>query len=441
MLLLGTACSAQQRSNFPQAKGMTDEGPGNAAVPTTADRGPQGPQPAGADRPVPKDAPLDPALRNVAATSGRANLTPTPPPGAVETITRFDAPFAMALLPNDDVLVTEKAGRLKLLQNFRWPSTKADINVSDVPGVPAVARGGQGGLLDVAVAPDFAASKTVYLSFAEPRPNGSALALAKATLTVTNHACVRAPCFQSASLKGARVIWRAGSDGPGGQFGAKIAFSPDGRYLFLTSGERQRFSPAQDPDQLLGKIVRLTLDGAVAPGNPFAGKGPVQAMIWTSGHRNPYGLLFTPDGRLWEEEMGPKGGDELNLLEPGRNYGWPIVSNGDNYSGQPIPDQPSRPDLAAPALWWNPSISPGGMAYYQGAMFPQLRGSLLIAALSAEGVAQVRLDGARATPTAFWSMKTRIRDVAVARDGAIWLLEDGGKGAGGRLMRMTPQGQ
>ena len=441
LLLVATACSAQQRSDYPQAKGMTDEGPGNAAVPASAERGPQGPQPAGADRPVPKDAPV-PTIRDVPATTGRANVTPTPPPGDTETIARFDAPFAMAFLPGGDLLVTEKAGRLKLLQNVRRPNAdKAESNVSDVPGVPAVAQGGQGGLLDVAVAPDFATSHTVYLSYAEARPNGSALALARGTLDITNRVCVRAPCFQSASLRQMRVIWRSGSDGPGGQFGASIAFSPDGRYLFLTSGERQRFTPAQDPDQLLGKVVRLTLDGAAAPGNPFAGKGgdTARAMIWTSGHRNPYGLLFTPDGRLWEEEMGPKGGDELNLLEPGRNYGWPIVSNGDNYSGKPIPDQPSRPDLAAPALWWNPSISPGGMAYYAGRMFPKLDGSLLIAALSAEGVAQVRLDGARATPVAFWTMNTRIRDVAVAGDGAIWLLEDGKGDNGGRLMRMTPR--
>ena len=191
---------------------------------------------------------------------------------------------------------------------------------------------------------------------------------------------------------------------------------------------------------MLGKIVRLTLDGRAAAGNPFAGKDSVQAQIWTSGHRNPYGLLFTPDGRLWEEEMGPKGGDELNLIEPGKNYGWPIVSNGDNYSGQPIPDHPSRPDLAAPALWWNPSISPGGMAYYDGAMFPAYRGSLLIGALSGEGLARVTLNGATATPADFWDMGTRIRDVAVAPDGAIWVLEDGEKGAGGRLLRLTPKG-
>ena len=418
LLFAGTACSAQQRNHFPQAQGMKDEGPKRDNGGPVAN-GPQGPQVAGSDRPVPKNAP--PAtVRNVPATSGHANIATSAPPFAVAEIGRFEAPFAMAFLPGGALLVTQKAGQLKLRD--------AKGRVTDIAGVPPVAKGGQGGLLGVAAAPDFASSHAIYLSYAEPGDKGSSgLALARGMLA-------------GARLDDVRVIWRSGSNGPGGQFGAEIAFSPDGKYLFLTSGERQRFTPAQDPQQLLGKIVRLTLDGHAAPGNPFAGKGPVQAMIWTSGHRNPYGLLFTPDGRLWEEEMGPRGGDELNLIEPGKNYGWPIVSNGDNYSGQPIPDQPSRPDLAAPVLWWNPSISPGGMAYYSGAMFPAYRGSLLIASLSAQGLAQVKLDGARATPAAFWDMGTRIRDVAEAPDGAIWLLEDGERGAGGRLLRLTPNG-
>lgn len=168
--------------------------------------------------------------------------------------------------------------------------------------------------------------------------------------------------------------------------------------------------------------------------------GGVEAMTWTSGHRNPYGLVFAPDGRLWEEEMGPRGGDELNLILPGKNYGWPIVSNGDNYSGQPIPDHPSRPDLEAPKLWWNPSISPGGMIYYSGNMFPAYKDSLLIAAMSTPGLVRVTVSGDTATPADFWNFGTRIRDVAQAPDGSIWLLEDGEGGAGGRLMRLTPKG-
>lgn len=402
--MIGTACSAQPQQAAPAAQ-----------------QGPQGPQPAGANAPVPRDAPADPSIRNVPATTGRANLAKTPPPFAVAEIGRFEAPFAMAFLPDGRLLVTEKAGRLML--------RRVDGGAVAVGGVPSVAQGGQGGLLDVAIAPDFAKSRAVYLSYAEPRPNGgSSLALARGTLEDAG---------TTPTLRDVAVLWRAGSDGPGGQYGATIAFAPDGKSLFLTSGERQRFSPAQDPQQALGKILRLTLDGKAWPGNPMYAKGGVQAMTWTSGHRNPYGLVFTVDGRLWEEEMGPKGGDELNLIEPGRNYGWPIVSNGDNYSGKPIPDHPSRPDFAAPVLWWNPSISPGGMIAYSGAMFPQYRGSLFIAALSDESLIRVAVDGARATAKDQWDMGTRIRDVAQAPDGAIWLLEDGGKGAGGRLLRLT----
>lgn len=425
LLLAGTACFAQERNHFPQSQGMKDEGP-KAAATTSPAGGPQGPVVAGSDRPVPKNAPLEPGIRNVPATSGHANIASSPPPFAVAEIGRFGEPFAMAFLPNGDLLVTEKPGALKL--------RLANGTVFTASGVPKVATGGQGGLLDVAVAPDYATSHAIYLSYAEPRPNGgSSLALARATLHTNGDRA-------DPALGDVRVIWRAGSDGPGGQFGATIAFAPDGQSLFLTSGERQRFTPAQDPNQLLGKIVHLTLDGRPAPGNPFAREGGYRAEIYTSGHRNPYGLVFTPDGRLWEEEMGPRGGDELNLIEAGRNYGWPIVSNGDNYSGQPIPDHPSRPDFAAPKLWWNPSISPGGMIYYSGAMFPRLKGSLLIAALSGQGVAHVALDGANARPADFWDMGTRIRDVAQAPDGSIWLLEDGERGSGGRLLRLTPKG-
>ncbi|HEU0067052.1 MAG TPA: PQQ-dependent sugar dehydrogenase [Sphingomonas sp.] len=399
-IALATACSAEQPA------------PTAAVFP---------PQPAEASQPVPKNAPLDAAIKNVPATTGRANLTAIAPTFKVTPIGSFSEPFALAFLPDGRLLVTEKGGALKLRAK--------DGAVATVNGVPSVAAGGQGGLLDVAVAPNFAQSGTLYLSYAEPGAQGSALALAKARLDLTG-----APALRDLS-----VIWRSGSNGPGGQFGATIAFAPDGRSLFLTSGERQRFTPAQDPEQLLGKIVRLTLDGKAWPGNPMYAAGGVRAMTWSTGHRNPYGLVFTPDGRLWEEEMGPQGGDELNLIEPGRNYGWPAVSNGDNYSGQPIPDHPSRPDLAAPKAWWNPAMSPGGMIAYTGAMFPAWRGSLLIAALSDKALIRVKVDGDRATAAEQFDMGTRIRDVAQAPDGSVWLLEDGGRGAGGKLLRLTPR--
>ena len=408
-LLASTACSAE-----PQTQASAS----NVAAPGDVTKGPQGPQVAGSNDPVPRNAPPATA-RNVPATTGRANIALTPPPVAIAEMGQFDAPFAIAFLPDASLLVTEKAGALK--------HRAADGRVSDVGGVPAVASGGQGGLLDVAIAPDFATSRLIYLSYAEPRPNGgSSLALMRARL-------------DGEQLRDGQVIWRAGSDGPGGQFGATIAFAPDGKSLFLSSGERQRFTPAQDPEQLLGKIVRLTLDGKAWPGNPMFKAGGARAMIWSSGHRNPYGLGFAPDGRLWEVEMGPRGGDELNLVEPGRNYGWPLVSNGDNYSGVEIPDHPSRSEFQAPVLWWNPVISPGGMIAYTGAMFPAYRGSLFISGLSSKSLARVAVNGAQARVAEQWDMGERIRDVAQAPDGAIWVIQDGEKGGGGKLLRLTPE--
>lgn len=373
------------------------------------------PDATGQNSRVPRNSPLEPNIVNVPATTGRANLPPSAPPFNVATIGTFDEPFAMAFLPDGRLLVTEKAGRLKL--------RAANGAVVSVTGAPPIAKGGQGGLLDVAVAPDFAASKTIYLSYSEPGADGSALALMRATLD-----------DQANRLSKTEVIWRSGSNGPGGQFGANILFSPDGKYLFLSSGERQRFTPAQDPKQALGKILRLTLDGKAAPGNPMYDQGGVEAMTWSTGHRNPYGMAFTPDGRLWEEEMGPRGGDELNLIVAGKNYGWPVVSNGDNYSGQPIPDHPSKPEFEAPKLWWNPSISPGGTIYYSGTMFSDLKGSLLICAMSDAGLAHITLAGDTATPAHFWDFGARLRDIAQAPDGSIWLLQDEGK-----LVRLTPQ--
>ncbi|MGL4313058.1 MAG: PQQ-dependent sugar dehydrogenase [Sphingomonas sp.] len=355
------------------------------------------------------------------ATTGRANLPPARPPFRVTKIGQFSDPFAMAFLPDGSLLVTEKAGKLKL--RLAGPPSP----VFPTGNVPKVIMGDQGGLLGVAVAPDYATTHHIYLTYSAGSDDAhTELVLARARFfSAGDRADPR--------LDTVEVLWRSGSIGPGGQFGAKIAFAPDGKSLFLTSGERQRFSPAQDPNQALGKILRLTLDGKPWPGNPHYNAGGVRAMTWSTGHRNPYGLVFTPDGRLWEEEMGPRGGDELNLILPGRNYGWPIVSNGDNYSGVPIPDHPSRPDLEAPKLWWNPSISPGGMIVYTGAMFPQWRGNLLIGALSGEALIRIGLNGDKARPLNQWAMGARIRDVAQAPDSAIWLLQDDGA-----LMRVTP---
>ena len=270
------------------------------------------------------------------------------------------------------------------------------------------------------------------------------------------------------SIEGLDVIWRDPLKGRGGQFGAAIAFSPDGQYLFLSVGDRQRMTPAQDPDQTVGKILRLTLDGKPAPGNPNAGKvgantlpliapprntevaktAPVVSTltlttpnlapseIWASGVRTPSGLTFAPDGKLWELEHGPRGGDELNLIEPGKNYGWPLVSYAPNYDGTPIPNPDTRPDLAKPAIYWTPVIAPGNMVFYKGTMFPQWNGSLLIGGMQTQTLSRIKFEGGNQTPAERWDVGHRIRDVAVAPDGALWMIEDSRTGG---VFRVTPK--
>jgi glucose/arabinose dehydrogenase len=331
----------------------------------------------------------------------------------------FDNPFAIAFLPDGNLLVTEKPGHLKL--------RLTDGTVEDVAGVPAVDYDNQGGLLDVALAPDYASSHAIYLSYSEPGDGGSSLALARARLITTG---------SQPKLDGLKVLWHQLPKGDGGQFGAVIAFAPDGKSLFLASGERQRKTPAQDPNQALGKIMHMTLDGQPAPDNPMVDKGGVQALTWTTGHRNPYGLVFAADGRLWENEMGPKGGDELNLIEPGKNYGWPNVSWGDNYDGSPIPKPKAGDGYQMPVLYWVPSISPSGSIIYTGSMFPQWNGNYIVAGMSAQVLVRIVLDGATARKADQWNMNMRIRDIAQAPDGAIWMIQDGDNA---QLMRLTPK--
>ena len=316
-------------------------------------------------------------------------------------------------------------------------------------------------MLGVYLSPQYTKDHSVYLTYSEPGASGSSLALARAQLKLGS---------DTASLEEVRVIWRDGERGLGGQFGAEVAFSPDGRYLFLSVGERQRMTPAQDPNQPLGKILRLTLEGKPAPGNPMAGKtgaatvpiidppgdtekaktapvvrtytfpGPnlTPAETWATGVRTPYGLAFAPDGRLWELEHGPRGGDELNLVEPGKNYGWPLVSYGLNYNGVPIPKPDTRPDLARPVIYWSPVIAPGNLAFYKGKMFPEWNGSGLVSGLSSNALIRLIFDGKGGAKTAErWDLGRRIRDVEVAPDGAVWVVEDAKPGG---VFRLTPPG-
>jgi glucose/arabinose dehydrogenase len=385
-------------------------------------------------------------------SSGPANLPETQPPFAAAEVATFDNPWALAFLSGtNDALVTEKPGRI-------WLVDVGTGQKQPVAGAPKVVYGDQGGLLDVVLAPDFARNGEVYLTYSEPSPNGgSGLALARATLVRDGG---------GARLNGLQVIWHDPAGGEGGQFGAIVAFAPDGKSLFLSSGERQRFTPAQDPSQPLGKILHLTLDGKPVPGNPWTGKlgaatvtvtdppedteaakhatgrqvkwpGPnlTPAETWSLGHRNPYGLAFAPDGRLWEVEMGPRGGDELNLILPGKNYGWPLVSEGKNYNGVPIAKPSSRPDLVPPKLFWVPSIAPTSLLIYSGNMFPQWKGDGFIGALAGKALIHVRIRGDQASKLEQWDMGHRIPFVGQGPGGAVYLLEDG---AGGRMLRLTP---
>ncbi len=372
-------------------------------------------------------------------------------PFTVTQVASFNLPWRIAFLPDGRMLVTEKVGPV-------WLVTQKGEK-TPVANAPAVVAQGQGGMLGVFLSPHYASDHFVYLTYSEPQEGGSGLALARARLTLGKG---------TASLDGLKVIWRDGEGGKGGQFGAQIAFAPDGNSLFLTVGERQRFTPAQDPNQPLGKILHLTLDGRPAPGNPQAGKvgtpsvpvidpprdseaaktapvvrtytfpGPnlTPAETWSMGHRTPYGLAFAPDGRLWELEHGPRGGDELNLIEPGRNYGWPLVSYAPNYDGVPIPSPDTRPDLTKPVLYWTPVIAPGSLTFYKGAMFPQWNGSALIGGMGTKTLNRIVIGGPNAKSAERWDVGHRIRDVEVAPDGAVWMLEDANPGG---LFRVTPK--
>lgn len=363
-------------------------------------------------------ASFGPGAASAQENAGEAPISETQP-FAAAVVAELDSPWALAFLPDGRALVTEKPGKLILLR----PTGEA----LEVSGPPAVNAAGQNGLLDVALSPDFAASGRIYLTYSEPGEGGSGPALARARLVEAEGA---------ARLEEVEVLWRQEPKGGGGHPGAIVAFDPSGEHLFLTVGDRQRMAPAQDPDQALGKVLRLTLDGAAAPGNPWEAEGGVRALLWSTGHRNPYGLAFAPDGRLWSHEMGPQGGDELNLVERGANYGWPEVSYGVHYGGGAIPRHPARPEFKEPALYWTPVIAPAGLTFYQGDLFPDWRGSALIGALAGEGIVRVAFDesgGARQAER--WSLEARVRDVETAPDGSVWAIEDGSPG---RVWRLTP---
>jgi glucose/arabinose dehydrogenase len=350
-----------------------------------------------------------------AASATNAPFTSTP-------VAQFKEPWAMTFLPDGRLLVTEKKGALKVYA--------IGGKAADVSGVPSVAYGGQGGLGDVVLDPKFAENGLVYLSYAEAGDGGTrGAAVARAKLTLDANG--------GGALSDVQVIWRQMPKVSGsGHYGHRLAFGPDG-CLYVSSGERQKFDPAQDMKANLGKILRLNSDGSTPRDNPFADQSGVTAQIWTLGHRNPLGIAFDAQKQLWNVEMGPQGGDELNRVVRGANYGYPIVSNGDHYDGRKIPDHNTRPEFNAPAVWWTPVISPSDFIFYSGDEFPAWRGNALISGLTSQALIRVEFDGEKAREVARYNMGARIREVEQGPDGAIWLLEDGEGGAGGRLLKLT----
>jgi glucose/arabinose dehydrogenase len=362
------------------------------------------------------------------STDANAAVTASDKPFVATPVTTFDEPWAMTFLPDGRLLVTEKKGRLLI-------ATQEGEKSAPVAGVPEVDYQGQGGFGDVVLHPDFATNGIIYLSYAEAGDGDvRGAAVMRARLTLSDDG--------SGSLSDQEVIWRQDPKvTDNGHYGHRIAFSDDG-YLFISSGERQKFTPAQDMQQNLGKVIRLNDDGSVPDDNPFADQGGVTAQIWTLGHRNPLGLAFDPQGRLWELEMGPRHGDELNVIKRGENYGYPIVSNGNHYDGTDIPDHDTRPEFEAPKAFWVPAISPAGLIFYSGALFPQWQGNAFVGGLGSECLVRVEIDGDTAVEAERFEMGERIREVEQGPDGAIWLLEDeqDDGGEGGRLLKLTPAG-
>lgn len=334
----------------------------------------------------------------------------------------FDEAWAMTFLPDGRALVTEKGGTIWLLGADGRKAGK-------ISGGPQVEARGQGGLGDIILHPDFASTGQVYVSYVardadNDELSGAVVEIATLSLTETGGA-----------LNERKVIWRQFDVVPGnGHYGHRLAVSPD-RFLFISSGERQKFTPAQDMGSTLGKVVRLNLDGSLPADNPFADQGGPAAEVWTLGHRNPLGLAFAADGKLWLHEMGPRHGDELNLIVRGQNYSYPVVSNGDHYDGREIPDHPTRPEFAAPAAYWVPAISPAGLEIYDGALFADWKGNALIGGLSSEALVRVSItpEGA-AAEAARYEWGKRVREVEEGPDGAVYVLEDDD----GRLLKLTP---
>ncbi|WP_201554154.1 PQQ-dependent sugar dehydrogenase [Psychrobacter immobilis] len=368
--------------------------------------------------------------------SANESLASTEKPAFItKKIATFDEPWAMTALPtvNNEppkLLVTQKTGELFIVDTATGAKTT-------IIGIPKVAYGGQGGLGDIVLAPNFATSNHVYMSYVEAGNdtdnNKFGAKVIKATLIGLDTATPR--------LQDITPIWEQTPKVKGqGHYSHRLLFSPDGKYLYISSGERQEKTPAQDMSVNLGKIIRLNLDGSVPADNPFVdNSNDIAAQFWSIGHRNVLGMAFDEKGRLWAHEMGPRGGDEFNLIEKGHNYGWPIVSNGRNYTGTDIPDHETRPEFTSPKISWTPVISPSSMSIYNAGKyndFPAWQGNALISGLSSKALIVVDFDeNSRATERYRYDMGERIRSVLNV-DGQVWVLEDGDNSG---LLQLIPQ--
>lgn len=331
----------------------------------------------------------------------------------------LDQPWSLAWLPDGRMLVTEKVGRLRVVT--------PDGRISGpLQGMPKVAYGGQGGLLDVVLDPDFESNRMIYFSFSEPGPGGRGTAVARAVLDGNR-------------LSGLAVIFRQMPKSGGGRhFGSRLVFARDGT-LLVTVGERGQRDRAQDTSINRGQVLRIHPDGRVPKDNPFIGKSGFRPEIWSYGHRNPQGAALHPEsGKLWIHEHGAAGGDEVNIPRAGRNYGWPVIAYGRHYSGGKIGEGTHKPGMEQPAYYWDPSIAPSGMAFYTGDKFPKWRGNLLVGALKFQLVARLTLDGEKVVgeERILEQLGERIRDVRQGPDGYVYLLTDS---SDGRILRLEPR--
>lgn len=327
----------------------------------------------------------------------------------MKRIAEFNEPWALAVLADGRLLITEKSGQL-ILFNPR------DQKKTFIKNLPKVAYGGQGGFGDIVLHPKFAQNHQIYLSYAEAGQGGYGAVVIRADLNLDQ---------AQPQLDNITTIWKQVPKVRGqGHYAHRVLFDGSGK-LWISSGERQKFNPAQDLTSNLGKIIRINDDGSVIVDNPFQSQGEVAKQVWSFGHRNPLGMAFDEQGQLWVVEMGPKGGDELNLIQKGKNYGYPVVSNGDHYSGLNIPDHVTRPEFEAPKLDWTPVISPSSLIFYTGQMFPKWQGKAIIGGLSSEALIIVDTTAQPAKEIQRIDMKQRIRGLQQAKDGSIWVIEDG----------------